>query len=388
MQSMERTNVNPRPGVRARRMGARALAAALLAVLLGPPAGASAVQSRQPPRRPTPAALHHAPVPVAGGWLGVGVDTRIVDAAGAGLIERVVITQVEPRSPAARAGLRAGDVVLELDGEPAVAAAFRALPFTLGVGDTVELLVRRQDRNHRVVVVAGQRPVRYMLGTAVTVDTLNRLTIELMDSARAAALAAVRLQAMLTDSLMRQHREMTALLADLERERIAIHDSIVRLQFSLLDGGRVRVLRPGHPDSFAMFWLRRPDRADSAQGEFWRRAAVYSAMRAPDVQFIQIMGERGVAGAEFVELNPGLAQYFAGVTDGLLTLRVAPSTPASRARLEPGDVVISVEGRPVHSVGELRAAVLEAAGSTPREVRLEVIRKGERRQLRLRSEQL
>jgi S1-C subfamily serine protease len=105
------------------------------------------------------------------------------------------------------------------------------------------------------------------------------------------------------------------------------------------------------------------------------------------VQFIHVLGERGVAGAEFVELNPGLAQYFAGVTDGLLTVRVAPATPAARARLEPGDVVVSVGGRPVQSVGELRVALLNAATSKPQEVRLEVVRKGERRELRLLADQ-
>src|SRR5690606_39807335 len=118
----------------------------------------------------------------------VGVQTHFIGAPGTP-VEQVVITRVEPGSPAARAGLRRGDTVLQVNGEPTVAAAFRSLPFTLAAGDTVTLLVRREDRNQEVVVVAGQRPGRYTLSWVVPADTLKRLTIELMDSARAAALS-------------------------------------------------------------------------------------------------------------------------------------------------------------------------------------------------------
>src|SRR5690606_8848650 len=136
-------------------------AAALLSVVLALPS-AGAAQSRQPPQPPAVAAPEgYFGVP-GGGWLGVGVQTRFTGGPGA-LSEQVVITRVEPGSPAARAGLRRGDAVLEINGQPAVAAVFHALPFTLNAGDTVRLLVRRQDRDRRVVVVAGERPGRYAL---------------------------------------------------------------------------------------------------------------------------------------------------------------------------------------------------------------------------------
>src|SRR5690606_25497537 len=112
-----------------------------------------------------------------------------------------------------------------------------------------------------------------------------------------------------------------------------------------------------------------------------RRLGGRLIVRAPDVQFIHVLGERGVAGAEFAELNPALAEYFAGVTEGVLTLRVAPATPAARAQLEPGDVVGPLAGRPVHSARELRAALLTAAGPQPPQAPLDAVRRCERRAL-------
>src|SRR5690606_2810562 len=371
---MQRMQPTRRAGVRPRATAAAALLAALLAL---DPAPGAAQARQQPPPRPAAA---QAVVRPAGGWLGVGVNTRVIVTAGTPR-EHVVIAQVEPGSPAARAGLRPGDAVLQLNGEPAVVDAFQSLPFTLAPGDTVTLLVRREDRDQRIVVVAGQRPGRYMLTWVVPADTLKRLTIELMDSARAAALATVRRHRATADTLTRQYRAYAAAVEAFGRAQVAMQDSIARLQLRLAEGDRrLRLVWPAQPDSLSVYWFH--DRADSMQAEFWRHAGGL-AVRAPDVQFIHVLGERGVAGAEFVELNPGLAQYFAGVTDGLLTVRVAPATPAARAQLEPGDVVVSVGGRPVQSVGELRIALLNAAGSKPQEVRLEVVRKGERRELRL-----
>ena len=387
-----------------RRAGARprsaAYGAAALAILLALPS-AGAAQSGQ---RPPPAARETFFRMPGGGWLGVGVESRIVGTPG-GPVEQVVITRVEPGSPAARAGLRHGDTVIQINGKPDVATAFQSLPFNLSAGDTVTLLVRREDRDERIVVVAGQRPGRYTLSWVVPADTLKRLTIELMDSARAAAASGALRLRLIADSL-RQRLALAATAAELGQVQAAMHDSIARLQLSLADAQqRMRTAWLIQPDSFTAFWFF--DSADAAPGARRRaeRAAVrvpaasapvvdvlppmnVAAVRAPDVQFIHLLGERGVAGAEFVELNPGLAQYFAGVTEGVLTVRVAPATPAARARLEPGDVVVSVEGRPVRSVGELRAALLNVGAAKPQEVRLEVVRKGERQELVLRADRL
>jgi membrane-associated protease RseP (regulator of RpoE activity) len=71
---------------------------------------------------------------------------------------------------------------------------------------------------------------------------------------------------------------------------------------------------------------------------------------------------RRVAGAEFLELTPDLAEYFAGVQEGLLVLRVIPRTPASHLGLRDGDVVIEADGDPVRSIEIFRTRIVGADG--------------------------
>jgi S1-C subfamily serine protease len=92
-------------------------------------------------------------------------------------------------------------------------------------------------------------------------------------------------------------------------------------------------------------------------------------------------GLRGVAGAELSALEPELADYFRNVDEGLLVLRIAPDTPADRAGLRPGDVVIAADGRRVETVAELRQIV---ALPTANAVALRVIRRGRTLDLTLR----
>ena len=58
----------------------------------------------------------------------------------------------------------------------------------------------------------------------------------------------------------------------------------------------------------------------------------------------------GSHGLEMVDINPGLGSYF-GVDEGVL---IADVEPQSALGLEPGDVVISVDGRQVDDADELR----------------------------------
>ncbi|HEX7089365.1 MAG TPA: PDZ domain-containing protein [Longimicrobiales bacterium] len=380
----------PGPWGAARRV-LGALAAAALA--LAPSPGAAQAGS-QPPS----ASRRAAPERVPGtGWLGVGVDTRFAYSDGA-VRESIVITWVEPGSPAERAGLRTGDTVVRINGDDGVVGVFRALPFSLAVGDTVRFVVQRHGRDRPVTVIAGERPRRYRLRWVVPEDRLKRLTIELMDSARAAALAAIRLRGMVADSAGEQRRMVEVALAARQRRHARMQDSLLRIQDSLLRlhasaaaiADRARGAWLFGMDTAALRWFQ-PGRADAAGLAAGAHPAVLPeriAVFPPGVHVIHALGQRGVAGAEFVEMNDGLAQYFGGVEDGLLTLRVAPATPAARARLEPGDVVVSVDGRPVRTVGDLRAALVRDGAGGPRVIRLGIVRKGERRELRLTADQL
>jgi len=84
------------------------------------------------------------------GYLGIAIQDLTPDLARAFDLEvsrGAVITQVEARSPAGRAGLRAGDVVLEVDGKPVRnASELRARLGLLRVGSEVRFGILRDGR--------------------------------------------------------------------------------------------------------------------------------------------------------------------------------------------------------------------------------------------------
>lgn len=90
------------------------------------------------------------------GWLGVSVQTL---PAGGGQQENVVIATVERGAPAARGGLRPGDIVTKVNGERVdsslglVRAIAEEPP-----GATVTLEITREGRTFPVTVTVGRRP--------------------------------------------------------------------------------------------------------------------------------------------------------------------------------------------------------------------------------------
>ncbi|HSG06852.1 MAG TPA: PDZ domain-containing protein [Longimicrobiales bacterium] len=92
-----------------------------------------------------------------------------------------------------------------------------------------------------------------------------------------------------------------------------------------------------------------------------------------------VLGQSRAAGAEVVDLKPELAAYFQ-VSAGVLVVDVPEGTPAAEAGLQPGDVVIRVGGREVHSILDLREGLARAASDLP----ITLVRKGKQVQVLLR----
>jgi len=87
------------------------------------------------------------------GYLGVGLGDRTDGGQGA------VITEIQPDSPADRAGLEVDDVVVSLDGAPIDGrAGLIAAVRDRGPGDAVTLEIRRGGELRSVVAVLEQRP--------------------------------------------------------------------------------------------------------------------------------------------------------------------------------------------------------------------------------------
>jgi serine protease Do len=96
------------------------------------------------------------------GWLGVLLQPVSADVAeGLGLAREggSLVANVEPDSPAAKAGLRPGDVVLAVNGKPldSVKALARAVADTRP-GSTLTLEVSREQKTRDLKVVIGTPP--------------------------------------------------------------------------------------------------------------------------------------------------------------------------------------------------------------------------------------
>jgi len=84
---------------------------------------------------------------------------------------------------------------------------------------------------------------------------------------------------------------------------------------------------------------------------------------------------RSYLGAWIQDLTPELSQHF-GEPDGVLIGDIIPDSPAERAGLQSGDLVIEFEGRPVRDAGSFRSRI--ASTGVGEEVDLTVVRDGKR----------
>jgi S1-C subfamily serine protease len=105
-------------------------------------------------------------------------------------------------------------------------------------------------------------------------------------------------------------------------------------------------------------------------------------MLAPGVPIAPTPGAFGLlghatVGAEMFQLDETLGEPY-GTEYGLLVIRVGPETPAARAGIQKGDVLVAVDGRELHSVAALIRAV-ERAKKAERSLRIELVRKKDRK---------
>lgn len=91
----------------------------------------------------------------------------------------------------------------------------------------------------------------------------------------------------------------------------------------------------------------------------------------PPMPSLAYSASLALAGAEVVRVNEDLGEVF-GVTQGVLVVAVGVNTPASRAGLRGGDVIVKVDGRAITTPRELQERLRRAED---REVRLAVVRK-------------
>ena len=392
-------------------------------------------------------------------WLGISYDARWV-MAGDQCAPRVVIEAVVHGSPADRAGLRAGDAITAVNGEPVPPGRLQALAARLVPGDSIRLRFLRDGATREVTAVADRRPDRPLtvfMQRSSPSRSMDSPVIEVVGDTLVAGNAAAwdpartrgywvrhpdgrseyrSLRAWSPGELDRRVADLLACADSLHFEAPAGSDERRPSRVSLralqerADSLRVLMSRRAleRADSLRTdsLWVG-ITRADTLAGVLFRHqetepTGVWRVQRAADREprlfpadsglvrlyrrpdsgttgTIRIMGPtagytisvedhlavglRGVAGAELTPLEPELAEYFRNAEEGLLVLRIAPGTPADRAGLRPGDVIVAAGERRVESVAELRRII---ALPTAAAVDLQVVRRGRTRDLTLRRE--
>jgi len=99
---------------------------------------------------------------VVRGYLGLYGQDVTEDMAGLLNLPKaqgIVVAQVEQGSPAAQAGLRVNDVILQVNGKPVESyVAFRNQVAMMKPGDEIQLGISRDGKNTQLNVTLGQRP--------------------------------------------------------------------------------------------------------------------------------------------------------------------------------------------------------------------------------------
>jgi serine protease Do len=226
-----------------------------------------------------------------GGWMGIEIrevtpekarDLKLSSARG------VLVMDVEPDGPAAKAGLKESDVITQYDGQTVEGTVqFRRLVRETPPGRSVALVISREGMNRNISVELGDRSAYF--------------------------------------------------------EK--------KMKGKMRDFGGMNV--PSMPDFSTPGMPLVPD-GHSPGTMDWRTP---------------------VLGINAEDLTAQLGAYFGAPDDGgILVREVRAGTPAEKAGLKAGDVIVKVDGEPVRSLGELRAELREK--SAEKFVTLGILRKG------------
>ena len=340
--------------------------------------------------------------------LGLFLDASCAPADAEMVCQRppVVVSVVED-GPAHRAGVRQQDTLIALDGSSLSTPEGRRSLQSLESGTTVLLSLAGPDGRREVAVVPELRaPARVMQfewrspdveGVREQIrmfqfpsegfegefefpfdslvsegsesafvmfgpDSDGHLRVEIVGTDSAGFMSRVdpTTRETVTTGYVVESRELAKRLEEVRDRTLRIArvqlDSLVRLQ---------------NRDADVMIWS-----SPSTDGTRFPLAdEVTRYLRIPNAPGLESLLEsnRRVAGAEFLALTPDLAEYFSGVQEGLLVLRVIPNTPASTLGLRDGDVVVEADGHPVNSIEVFRTRIFRV---DPDGISVKWIRKG------------
>ena len=130
-------------------------------------------------------------------WIGVSIQPvtpELADAFGLSTSTGALVNQVIPGSPADKAGLQEGDLIVAFDGKPIERRSdLRWLASVAGIGKKVRVEVLRADKRKRFAIVLGElpepgavdrRPARPQVGRKDAASALGLVVDRVPDSLR------------------------------------------------------------------------------------------------------------------------------------------------------------------------------------------------------------
>ena len=249
----------------------------------------------------------------SGGYLGVSLEDGAAEARGA------TVRSVEPDSPAAKAGVKEGDVVVRFDGENVRSAAQLArLVSETPSGRAVAIELTRGGAPQKLTATLdeGRRRMHVFSGSG---DDLFDLQVpEPPEPPEAPGAPGVVPHAPLPP-----------------HAPVAPH-------------------APAPPRAWSWNW-------NDGSGE--------------DMLFHFMPGGPRKLGIQYIEMGEQLAAHYKlAQKNGVLVTSVEADSPAAKAGLQAGDVVLKFDGKPIEDASDLREAVGAAEGG--KEVTLSIQRDG------------
>lgn len=115
------------------------------------------------------------------GWLGVGIQSlnpQLAAAMGLSVVKGVVVTQIQPGSPADKGGLKRGDVITKMNGQPIRNGSRLRNIVAAHAGREIKIIRYRGHDEKEIVVRLGELPSEKIAKLAPNQGALGGLTVE------------------------------------------------------------------------------------------------------------------------------------------------------------------------------------------------------------------
>lgn len=152
-----------------------------------------------------------------------------------------------------------------------------------------------------------------------------------------------------------------------------------------------RLVRETPPGRTVRLLVSRDGRVQTLTAKLERREHVREQIRIPWLRIpefeIKVLGTRPRLGISGDELTPQLAEYF-GVKQGkgVLVREVMSGSPAQKAGVKAGDVIVRLDGATIEDMGDLRRVLGEKKGGDT--VTLTIVREGAETTLKVQLEEM